>query len=36
MNLALMAVRREVNNFESYVVVQELELVMNLAFYGLL
>ena len=31
-----MAVRQEVNNFESSVVVQELEFVMNLALYGLL
>ena len=36
MTLALMAVRQEVNNFESSVVVQELELAMNLALYGLL
>ena len=36
MTLALMAVRQEVNNFESYVVVQELEFAMNLALYGLL
>ena len=28
MTLALMAVRQEVNNFESYVVVQELEFAM--------
>ena len=34
--LALMAVRQEVNNFESPVVVQELEFAMNLALYGLL
>ena len=31
MTLALMAVRQEVNNFESSVVVQELEFSMNLA-----
>ena len=31
-----MAVRQEVNNFESSVVVQELEFAMNLALYGLL
>ena len=31
-----MAVRQEVNNFESYVVLQELEFAMNLALYGLL
>ena len=31
-----MAMRQEVNNFESSVVVQELEFVMNLALYGLL
>ena len=36
MTLALMAVRQEVNNFESSIVVQELEFAMNLAFYGLL
>ena len=30
MPLALMAVRQEVNNFESSVVVQELEFAMNL------
>ena len=36
MTLALMAVRQEVNNFESSVVVQELEFAMNLALYGLL
>ena len=35
MTLALMAVRQEVNNFESSVVVQELEFAMNLALYGL-
>ena len=29
-----MAVRQEVNNFESSVVVQELEFAMNLALYG--
>ena len=32
----LTAVRQEVNNLDSSVVVQELELVMNLALYGLL
>ena len=31
MTLALMAVRQEVNNFESSVVVQELEFAMSLA-----
>ena len=31
-----MAVRQEVNNFESSVVVQELEFAMTLALYGLL
>ena len=36
MTLALMAVRQEVNNYESSVVVQELEFAMNLALYGLL
>ena len=36
MTLALMAVRQEVNNFESSVVVQELEFAMILALYGLL
>ena len=36
MTLALMAVRQEVNNFESSVVIQELEFAMNLALYGLL
>ena len=36
MTSALMAVRQEVNNFESSVVVQELEIAMNLALYGLL
>ena len=36
MTLALMAVRQEVNNFESSVVVQEVEFAMNLALYGLL
>ena len=36
MTLALMAVRQEANNFESFVVVQELEFAMNLALYGLL
>ena len=36
MTLALMAVIQEVNNFESSVVVQELEFAMNLALYGLL
>ena len=35
MTLALMAVRQEVYNFESSVVVQELEFAMNLALYGL-
>ena len=35
MTLALMAVRQEVNNFASSVVVQELEFAMNLALYGL-
>ena len=35
-SLALMAVRQEANNFESSVVVQELEFVMNLVLYGLL
>ena len=34
MTLALMAVRQEVNNFESSEVVQELEFTMNLALYG--
>ena len=34
MTLALMAVRQEVNNFESSVVL-ELEFAMNLALYGL-
>ena len=34
--LALTAVRHEVNNFKSSVVVQELEFAMNLALYGLL
>ena len=34
--LALIAVRQEVSNFESSVVVQELEFAMNLALYGLL
>ena len=33
MTLTLMAVRQEVNNFESSVVVQELEFAMNLALY---
>ena len=33
MNLAMMAVRKEVTNFESFVVVQELEFAMNLALY---
>ena len=36
MTLALMAVRQEVNNFKSSVVVQELEFAMNLALYGIL
>ena len=36
MTLALMAVRQEVNNFESSVIGQELEFAMNLALYGLL
>ena len=36
MTLALMAVRQEVNNFESSVVVQELEFAMSLALHGLL
>ena len=36
MILALMAVRQDVNKFESSVVVQELEFAMNLALYGLL
>ena len=36
MTLALMAVRHEVNNLESSVVVQELEFAMNLALKGLL
>ena len=36
MTLALMAVRQEVDNFESSVVVQKLEFAMNLALYGLL
>ena len=36
MTLALMKLRQEVNNFESSVVVQELEFAMNLALYGLL
>ena len=31
-----MAVRQEVNNYESSVVVQELDFAMNLAVYGLL
>ena len=31
-----MAVRQEVNDFESSVVVEELELARNLALYGLL
>ena len=31
-----MAARQEVNNFESSVVVQELEFAINLALYGLL
>ena len=36
MTLALMALRNEVNNFESSAVVQELEFAMNLALYSLL
>ena len=36
MTLALMAVRQDVNNFEIYVVVQDLEFAMNLALYCLL
>ena len=32
----LITVRHEVNNYESCVVVQELELAINLALYGLL
>ena len=36
MTLALMAVKQEVNNFESSVVVKELEFAMNLALYGVL
>ena len=36
MALALMAVRQEINNFESSVVVQELEFAINLGLYGLL
>ena len=36
MTLALKAERQEVNNFESSVVIQELEFAMNLALYGLL
>ena len=36
MTLALMALRQEINNLESSVVVQELEFAMNLALYGLL
>ena len=35
MTLAL-AIRQEVNNLESFVVVQELKFAMNLALYGLL
>ena len=35
MTLALMAVRQEVNNIDSSVVVQELEFAMNLALCGL-
>ena len=35
MTLALKAVRQAVNNFESSVVVQELEIAMNLALCGL-
>ena len=34
MTLALMAVRQEVDNFESFVVVQELVFAMNLVLYG--
>ena len=34
MNLPLMAVRQEVNNFESSVVVQEVDFAMDLALYG--
>ena len=33
MTLALMAVRQEVNNFESSVIAQELEFAMNIALY---
>ena len=36
MTLALMAVTQEIYNFESSVVVQELEFAMNLALYGIL
>ena len=36
MTLALMAARQVANNFESSVVVQELESAMNLALYSLL
>ena len=36
MTLHLMAVRQEVNNYEIFVVVKELEFAMNLALYGLL
>ena len=36
MTLALMAVRQEVNNFEFFVVEQELEFAMNLALCGFL
>ena len=36
MTLSLTAVRQEVNNFESFIVVQELEFAMNLALDGLL
>ena len=36
MTLALMAVRQEVNNVESSVVVQELEFAMNLAMKKLI
>ena len=36
MTLALMAVRQEVNNFESSVVLQELEFAINLALYDFL
>ena len=36
MTLHLIVVRQEVNNLESLVVVQELELAINLVLYGLL